>query len=384
MALYHASNDRRDYAVVMREPVDVATCFSPNYAAARASFLAVAAERGLAVRSYPNPRKGPEDEVLATDVAWLGPADARRVLVLLSATHGVEGFCGSGAQIDWIHNSEPEDLPSDIGVLIVHAINPYGFAWLRRVTEEGTDLNRNWIDFDQPLPPNEAYEEIADTIVPATLDGPDFAAAEERLRLWRTQKGEQTFQVALNAGQYTHPNGLYYGGREPAWARRTTERIIEDHRLSAREVVGVIDYHTGLGPYGYGEPICGHCPGTSGQKLTRDWYGEDLTEPFLGTSSSVPIVGLSQYGWLRLLGDRVAFIALEFGTWPPEVTFRALQADHWLHAHGQVNWHDVTTRSIKASLRRAFYPDEDDWREMVLSRSRQIIHQALQGLERCG
>ena len=31
----------------------------------------------------------------------------------------------------------------DLAVMMVHAINPYGFAWLRRTTEEGVDLNRN-------------------------------------------------------------------------------------------------------------------------------------------------------------------------------------------------------------------------------------------------
>ena len=117
--------------------------FSSDYADARRRFQAAASAIGAPVRSYENPNRGPAGEVLATDCAWIGPEDAGRVLMLLSATHGVEGFCGSGCQIDWM--SGDRRLPDDTAALVVHAINPHGFAWIRRVTEEGCDLNRNYI-----------------------------------------------------------------------------------------------------------------------------------------------------------------------------------------------------------------------------------------------
>jgi beta-lactamase class A len=60
-------------------------------------------------------------------------------VVLTSATHGIEGFCGSGCQIDWLLEGGPTRLPDGVAALIVHAVNPFGFAWLRRVTEENVD-----------------------------------------------------------------------------------------------------------------------------------------------------------------------------------------------------------------------------------------------------
>ncbi len=104
--------------------------------------------------------RGPDGGDLSTDVAWIGPRDAERVLVMISATHGVEGFCGSGAQIDWLNRGEAARLSTGFGALLVHAINPYGFAWLRRVTHENVDLNRNWIDFAAPPPENGDYETL--------------------------------------------------------------------------------------------------------------------------------------------------------------------------------------------------------------------------------
>jgi hypothetical protein len=356
-------------------------CFSTDYAAARARFLDRCARLGAPVMSFRHPMPGPSGEQLATDAAWFGPRDASRVLVLISATHGVEGFCGSGIQIDWLTDGGPATLPEGVATLVVHAINPYGFAWLRRVTHEGIDLNRNWIDFTGPLPGNPGYDELADALLPTALDGPAFAAAEARLRAFRERHGETAYRIARTAGQWRHPAGFFYGGTAPSWSRRTLEQIAADLDLAGRALIGVIDFHTGLGPYGYGEPICGHRPGTPGQSRARAWYGDALTEPLVGTSSSVPIQGLQQYGWDRMVGDRHVFIALEFGTYPVEQGDVALRDEHWLHAHGQPDWADPATQRIQRALRRFYYPDNDDWREAVLFRGRQVIRQALAGLQ---
>jgi len=45
---------------------------------------------------------GPAGEELATDLAWFGPADAERVFVSISGTHGQEYFCGAATQLNWI------------------------------------------------------------------------------------------------------------------------------------------------------------------------------------------------------------------------------------------------------------------------------------------
>ena len=354
-------------------------CFAGDYAEARRLFLATCGQTAPR-REYTNPNLGPSGETLATDAVWFGPDDADRVLVLVSSTHGAEGFPGSAAQIDWISGGGPAGLPDGIAALIVHAINPHGFAWLRRVTEEGVDLNRNFVDFAEPLPENPGYDELADAFVPASLSGPAFEAAEARIAAYRELHGIKALQIARSGGQYKHPGGVFYGGTGPTWSRRTLERIIVDHRLPERGLVAVVDYHTGLGPFGYGEPICGHAPGSIGVTRAKQWYGDSVTEPALGTSSSVPKVGLSEFGWERLLGDRVTCIALEYGTYPTERGRLVLREDHWLHNNGALVWDDVETRRIKRQIRLHFAPEAEEWREMVLFRSRQILRQAIAGL----
>jgi hypothetical protein len=364
----------------MVENSDVAACFSQDYIQARSRFLSACKTGGADVRAYANPVRGPRDEELSTDVAWVGPKDARLVLVSISATHGVEGFCGSAAQIDWLAHGGAGRLPDGVGALVIHAINPYGFAWLRRVTEDGVDLNRNHIDFSRPLPANPGYDELADVFVPSEITGPVLEAAEAKLAAWRARHGDQAYRLARSGGQYSHPGGHCYGGTRPTWSRLTTEAIISDYGLPGRDAVSVVDFHSGLGPFGYGEPICSHAPDSPASKRTRAWYGDSVTNPRLGTSSSVPLTGQSQDTWIRRLGDRVTYIVIEFGTYSFDSGLVAMRADYWLHGRGAVNWGAAETRRIKANIRKHFFPDTEDWKEMVLFRSRQILRQARTGL----
>ena len=346
--------------------------FSATYAEARRRFLTACAAAGAAhIRSYANPRNGPKGEALGTDCAWFGRHDVSAVLVTISATHGVEGFTGSALQLDWVARRGPTELPDGLAVLHIHALNPHGFAWLRRVNEDGVDLNRNFADFAQPRPKNQGYAELH-----AALLGGDAAA----LQAYRARHGERALEIAVSGGQYTHPDGLFYGGREPTWSRRTVEAIIDEFALSRRAVVAVVDIHTGLGEFGAGEVICDHPTGSAELERGRAWYGAGLTEPALGTSTSVPKTGLLDYGWMEALGAAVTFVTLEFGTYPVADMFRELRADQLLHHAGAPDWNDPTTAAVKESLKHHFYPDDAGWRAKILARGREVLDQAERGL----
>lgn len=364
----------------MWSPLDVAARFPADYAASRAQFLKLAGKYGASVRSYAAPGEGPAGEVLATDAVWFGDPDASRVMVLTSATHGVEGFCGAGCQADFLIEGGPAALPDDVAALLVHAVNPYGYAWLRRVTQEGVDLNRNGVDFAAP-PANPDFERFQDAFRPKRPGSAEERDAAAILEAFKQEAGAEAYLVARTSGQYVDPKGIHYGGTGPTWSRRTMEQWIADYDLPRRRQVAVIDYHTGLGPYGYGEPICGNRPTEPGALRGRQWYGESLTEPMRGTSTSVVIPGLVQYIWLRELGpEALTFIALEYGTFPRSEMEAAVNGEHWLHADSGLDRDGAEALAIKARFRRAYYPDTASWKEMVVARSRQIIAQTVAGL----
>jgi hypothetical protein len=354
--------------------------FSSDYPAARRRFRAACEVRGARASCTVHPQRGPDGGELAIDCAWLGSPDAERVLVLSSGTHGVEGLAGSGPQLDLMLGDWAR-VPEGTAVLLIHALNPWGYAWMRRTTEEGVDLNRNFVDFAKPLPENPGYSEIADDLVPATASPAALAAAEARLAEYRRVHGDEAYLVARGSGQYTHPGGLFYGGAAPTWARRASERLIAEFGLPARRAVAVIDLHSGLGPYGYGELICAHAPDSAGARRGARWYGPTWKEPQRGTSITVPLVGLSQQGWEAAIGPTLTFAYLEFGTLPPEAMQRALARDHELHNRGPVDWRDPQTQDVKREMLEAYAPSAADWRETVLFRCRQVVCHALAGLQ---
>ncbi|HEX5262751.1 MAG TPA: M14 family metallopeptidase [Phenylobacterium sp.] len=357
-----------------------AESFSSDYQAARAKFLGAASGAGAALEAITHPERGPEGGELTTDVAWIGPRSAEAVLVMISATHGVEGFCGSGAQVDWLRREEFRALPDGIAALLVHAINPYGFAWLRRVTHENVDLNRNWVDFNSPRKTNPGYEALADRICPIAWTAEAQGEANQTLKAYADQHGPMALQQALSGGQYSHPLGIFYGGDQPTWSRRTQTSIYEYYLRGAGRI-GIIDYHTGLGPWGYGEQIVVEHPQSASFKRAASWYGSAITSPLAGgDSSSAEIVGdgLSFAPSLLSHAD-VTGMALEFGTKPVNAVLNAVRADAWLHAYGDLA--SPEGKAIKAEVRDAFFGDTDDWKGMIAGQSLLATRQALKGLK---
>ena len=125
--------------------------FSPNYTTARAQFRTALEKAGGRLAALQLDAKGPNEEDLTIDIAWFGAEKPKRVLVHSSGLHGVEAFAGSAIQLQWLDEGIPS-IPEDSALVLVHVLNPFGMAWLRRFNENSVDLNRNF------LGPEEAYE----------------------------------------------------------------------------------------------------------------------------------------------------------------------------------------------------------------------------------
>ncbi len=356
--------------------------FSENYAEARTRFLEAAIRTGAPLETFENPiGKGPTGEVLATDVALFGPPDATKLLILVSGTHGVEGFAGSGAQVTMMESLRFSALPARTAVLVVHAINPYGFAWLRRVNEDNVDLNRNSIDFTRLPAAQDDFLALAPHLVPCAWD--DLAPAEGVIKAFIEAKGLRRFQEVVTGGQYTHPEGLFYGGAAPVWSTRTFKEIVTRY-AHGKQRVALIDFHTGLGPMGYGEPIYTGNDAAEAERA-REWYGPDLTAIYAGNSSSVIVQGPMINAVSSFFDDaenrpEITTLALEFGTLPEEIVLDVLRAEAWMHLHGDVNFDTPIGRALKRRFRDAFYVDTDAWKRSIVERAVEMTGQALAGL----
>ena len=353
--------------------------FSQSYAEARRKFLDTAARRGLAVESHAlDGLTGAAGEALATDTALLGAADAEGLLIVTSATHGPEGFCGSGCQIALMEDDELTGRldRADVALLLVHAVNPWGFSHLRRTNEDNIDLNRNCIDFGAPLPSNPAYHDIDALLMPAAW--PPAPEVEQALAAYQQKHGMRAFQLAVSSGQYDVPDGLFYGGKGPAWSQRTMRAILARHG-AARRRIGWIDVHTGLGPRGHGEKIFAGRAIAADLARARAWWGIDVFATFEPGSVSAevtgPVIGLAQQVCPEA---EITGMGLEFGTVPLADTTMALRADQWLHRHPETS--AGQRAEIKRRMRDAFYIDSDDWKGMVAGQTRVAVVQAITGL----
>jgi Protein of unknown function (DUF2817) len=358
--------------------MEISGYFSANYAAAREKFRNAAASASAALEGYHNPATGPDDLALSTETAWLGPRDAERVLVIMSGTHGAETFCGSGIQIGLLRSGIAEDVAKNVGLLLIHAINPSGFAWIRRVTEGNIDLNRNFIDHRRPHPKNPGYDLLRDAICPPDWSETVRAAADAKLQAFGAKHGPMALQSAITMGQYVDDKGVFYGGLAPTWSNRTLREILIRNAADARHV-GFIDLHTGLGPYGFGEIISNHRPQDSGFARIKDWFGGEATSSEDGSSTSAPVAGDTNIGLEAALPRaQVGGVTLEYGTEPLRDMIDAVRGDNWLHAHGRLD--SAEGRAIKARMRQAFYPDADDWRSMVWERAVDVTQRMVKGL----
>lgn len=120
--------------------------FQESYDDCRDSYLAEARE---VVAQYNNAglfsiRVPSEvDDGLYIDILHLPPnQNTGKLLVISSGVHGVEGFPGSAVQQMFLNELLSSDVLSEMGVLIIHGVNPYGFQFKRRVSENNVDLNR--------------------------------------------------------------------------------------------------------------------------------------------------------------------------------------------------------------------------------------------------
>lgn len=355
--------------------------FGSTYGDARARFLAACLHRGVAVRTHVNSlHRGPQGELLCTDVAVLGAADAERVLIIQSGTHGAEGFCGSGVQVGLLLEAEATQArQSNTALVLVHAINPYGFAWTRRSNEDNIDLNRHFVNFEAGEgTDNRLYGEIADLLIPRRREDLGSAANELRLKAFYERHGEWQARQAERAGQTTHPHGLHFRGTAPSWSRQIVSAICDEF-LSRARYAALIDIHTGLGPYGYGEPLTVAPPGSDQERRCKAWYGDDVRSTVNPAAGYAGAKGSMIAGYANA-APRVDWtsIGLEFGTLPHDIVTRAERADAWLHTYGEPE--SEIGRQIKLQMRAALYPDSDEWRRLIWRRSAELTRLALSGL----
>jgi len=354
--------------------------FPADYRQGRHAFVQACEHAGIDVVSRVHPgSQGRDGKPLFLDTAVIGPREASKALLLISATHGVEGYFGSGVQTGLVREGLATRAPRDTKIVLLHALNPYGFSWDRRVNEDNADINRNCVDFAHP-PANEPYDKLAAAISPRDISDDAMISANIKLIEYLKSHGAFALQEAISKGQYKYPDGVYYGGAREAWSVKMLKDVFVETLAHVKKLT-VIDFHTGLGDFGAGEMITEDLPGSAPYRRAKAMWGNKVASSEAGESVSAPLSGTIDKAvakWLKAV--ELTFAALEVGTRDTRAVFNALRKDNWLHCFAPERFKNKAADSIRLELRDAFYPDTAEWKRLVWGHADEVVASTLQAL----
>lgn len=382
-----------------------AAFFSADYARARQRFRAEAGRLGMSLASHPIAARGPQGEALSIDVATVGAPRSRRVLVVSSGLHGVEGFFGSAVQLAWLAQfASVADLPKTVRLVLVHALNPFGFAWLRRGNENNVDLNRNFLDergflagpeYRQSLAAYENFSSLLNPPAPPSVWEP-FAlkaaariltagwAARQRLpeqrrpsrpglaAVWRLGLAE--LQKTLPVGQYRYREGLFFGGEQTqesvAWLQAQLPAWVADAELTLQ-----LDFHSGLGRWADYRLHVVDRQGSPRARWVAQYFGPARVEARAGEVAYGAHGTMAAYFRDRQVGGVYHGLTAEFGTYSGLRVLGALRAEN--QAHFFADPASANYDRAKRRLREAFVPASAGWRNAVLDQALALIDRAV-------
>ena len=351
--------------------------FSPDYMTARQRFREAERRCGWTCESHSIGLAGPHGEDLTIDVGYSSADGSERTLVVSSGVHGVEGFFGSAVQLATLEQWAGRKLP--IRCVLLHGLNPFGFAWLRRFDENNVDPNRNFLlagECYEGSPPH--YSDLDKLLNPQR---PPSALESFLLKACPAiaRHGMPTLRQAIAAGQYEFPQGLFFGGAGPS----AMHKLLKHHMprwLKGSQSVMHLDFHTGLGPKGSCKLLIDYPMSPSASTRLTGWFGADSFEASSTEGiSHKPREGFGHWCVSQQWAPEYLFAFGEFGTYGPIRVITGLRAENQAHHWGSPA--AAMTVRVKQRLKEIFCPCDVKWQKNVLDHSLALVSSAIEGLQ---
>jgi hypothetical protein len=339
-----------------------------DYFDSRERFRKLASAAGGHVVTYPVTSNSSAKDSLSVDSVFLGKEDASNIVVVVCGVHGIEAYAGSACIQYFLQHYQSSYRNDEMSYLIIHALNPWGFANDSRVTEENVDLNRNFTDFSKPRPSGAEYSRFHSILCEDYHPGAAGLVNELRFFSGILNPGKRcNFQQAVTGGQYQYSNGLFYGGNQETQNRKIWERIMRAY-LKPEQHIRFLDIHTGLGKKGYGALLTHEPVASSKFKSLNGWLDQQLTSTTQDSSVSAFISGPLPSYVEDSLGNNCHTVTLEFGVSSPLYTLNALRADNWLRTTQDKKAAVLQKVAIKKKVRNAFVKFDPVWERKILDR----------------
>ena len=294
----------------------------------------------------------------------------QKLNIIISGTHGVEGYPGSVMQCTTLDSIIKEKDIYDTertSYLFIHALNPYGYFHNRRCTKNNVDLNRNYLDkFQTTDYPQQIYELITTYLYSFKFIFLFFSIL--------FQYGYTKSREYIVKGQYNYDKGLFYGGEKREYNIDVLENILNKVNISSYADICIYDIHTGLGKYGnLSVMVQNH----TYEKITKficlngttEIVNVSLDSMYQDSKGSIT-EGIEQYFKRKSFEGSIYPIILEYGTYSNIQIFIGLVLENYYYINNSIDWY---IRQNK--LRKLFFPDKKYWKLLVLSNYDDIMSQ---------
>jgi hypothetical protein len=329
------------------------------------------------------------DNDLTIDFCYLPPTnDQSKLVILSSGLHGVEGPTGSAVQSILMDKVANFGLYLETGILLVHAINPYGFKYSRRVSENNVDLNRNCSsDISLYSSLNNGYTELYEMLNPTgevrsgSLRNRFFLlVAIEKL----VQKSMKSLRQAALQGQYEYPKGLYFGGKNPEPQIKSVIPVFMQYAADYETVLS-IDIHTGYGERGvlhlFPNPVKDPAVRSAMEHIFKgypiDWGDSD---DFYTTNGS-----FTDFTGTLMPGKFFIPMVFEYGTLDSKTIIGSIRSIHNMVLENQ-GFHygyaeDSDRTKVQENFSEMYNPSCEVWRSKVIADSRDMLDLVFSQLE---
>ncbi len=302
-----------------------------------------------------------------------------RLVIITAGTHGIEAYTGSSLQFDLLDNYFDSTWLNNTAFLIIHAVNPYGYQFQRRVDENNVDLNRNFSasdkNFDSKISDYDSFDSYLNPTEPLSANYfDDLTLFLKSLHKLVVYGKKQIAQIAVG-GQYQNPLGIYYGGSQT----QPTSKIIKEMFLSVGKPFNKIlhiDLHTGYGEHGKlhffsDRKLKGRDSFEAIFKGLAIDFGSD--KDFYETSGDFGTMTLNVFADKEF----VVPMTFEFGTLDSQTIlggFKSLrnmiyenQGFHYGYKNSQ------SEKRAKKLFKEMFNPSDLNWREKVFRQSKEAL-----------
>jgi hypothetical protein len=333
---------------------------------------------------------GKADDDLTIDWCYIPAQKVKnKLLIVNSGLHGIEGFTGSAVQNMFIGKILKQQLPDNMGVLFLHGLNPFGFKYHRKATENNIDLNRNCLKGDETFDiKNQGFAELTEFLMPSKpVNLNNFRNRFFHLiSIYKIiQESMPVLRQAALQGQYDFNKGFYYGGKDYEPQIKILKPFLTD-KIEEYNMVLNVDLHTGYGERGTMHLFIDKPEDEAVVKgIEKIFEGSKID---WGSSGDFYTISGEYISWVNSLVPDVLCIPMcfEFGTLNSQETFGSLKSMQVMILENQGAHYgyknEKNETKVKHLFNEMYYPSSPVWRSKVISDSYKMLDMMMKNYEK--